>query len=84
MSPPNDLQLPDDEHGIPPTVEGLAAEMAAMRRRLARLESRTGNTTDETLLDLAPQEALSLLGGASARLEDLMAEAKRKRATGGA
>jgi len=71
--------VPTPEPVAAPTLDGLAADVAALRLRVAQLESRLGLATDQTLLDLQPAEALALLGGASARLETLMADAKAQR-----
>lgn len=75
----DDIELPQPD---PPavTLESLAADVGALRRRVAQLESRTGFTSDDTLDDLDDTTAVSLLGGAFPVLEEARADAKRRRA----
>lgn len=62
-----------------PTLDGLAAEIAYNRRRIARLEDLLGVATEATLLDLPEQEALAAVGGDLYRLEQMREQAKQSR-----
>lgn len=55
------------------TVDELAATVAALQRRLAVLELRTGNADDTTFADLPDAEVLAATGGDSKQLARLQA-----------